>query len=190
MAVNKERCPPNGVLDVSACDWSLFTNAAPGAGGGGDGGGVGGDGGGGAGAGAGGTDDADAAVAVSAATDAIANLTTEAPTSTTPTPGGSVATRGAENEKAEETGTGTGTGTRVGKVSNDAPEEEGRDGQTSGEAQGQSDGGAELAQVDWDFIVGSDLIYNEDGTEMLPKVLAGLAKLHTTIIYCHTLYRY
>ena len=51
-------------------------------------------------------------------------------------------------------------------------------------------GGAELVDTAWDFIIGSDLIYNEDGVKLLPKVIAGLAGPTTTVLYCHTFYRY
>ena len=44
----------------------------------------------------------------------------------------------------------------------------------------------DLAAVPWDFIVGSDLIYNEAGSRCLPAVLAALATPHTVVLYCHT----
>jgi hypothetical protein len=47
-----------------------------------------------------------------------------------------------------------------------------------------------LTDMQWDFIIGSDLIYSDEGVEMLPKVIAGLANENTTVLYCHTLYRY
>lgn len=43
----------------------------------------------------------------------------------------------------------------------------------------------------WDFIIGSDLIYTEEGCRALPKVMQALAtKGHTQIYYCHTKHRY
>jgi hypothetical protein len=51
-------------------------------------------------------------------------------------------------------------------------------------------GGERLMDTAWDFIIGSDLVYLEEGVKMLPRVLAGLAGPTTTILYCHSLYRY
>jgi hypothetical protein len=51
-------------------------------------------------------------------------------------------------------------------------------------------GGERLMDTAWDFIIGSDLVYLEEGAKMLPRVLAGLAGPTTTILYCHSLYRY
>lgn len=48
----------------------------------------------------------------------------------------------------------------------------------------------DLAAVGWDFIVGSDLIYNEVGSRCLPRVLAALAGSTTCVLYCHTKHRY
>lgn len=47
-----------------------------------------------------------------------------------------------------------------------------------------------LANQQWDFILGSDLIYNEVGSRCLPRVLAALAGSGTRILYCHTKHRY
>lgn len=42
----------------------------------------------------------------------------------------------------------------------------------------------------WDFIIGSDLIYTEVGSRMLPQVMQALAtRGHTQIYYCHTKHR-
>lgn len=50
-------------------------------------------------------------------------------------------------------------------------------------------GGASHADA-WDFIVGSDLIYLDEGVRQLPRVLAALATSHTTIYYAHTKRRF
>lgn len=42
----------------------------------------------------------------------------------------------------------------------------------------------------WDFIVGSDLVYNEEGCRLLPRVLAQLAQPGTVILYAHTKRRF
>lgn len=48
----------------------------------------------------------------------------------------------------------------------------------------------DLRSVRWDFILGSDLIYNEIGSRCLPRVLAALAGPSTVVLYCHTKHRY
>ncbi|PRW57925.1 Nicotinamide N-methyltransferase-like [Chlorella sorokiniana] len=48
----------------------------------------------------------------------------------------------------------------------------------------------DLAAVPWDFIIGSDLIYNEIGSRCLPRVLAALARPQTQVLYCHTKHRF
>ena len=42
----------------------------------------------------------------------------------------------------------------------------------------------------WDYVIGSDLVYNEIGVQMLPLVIAALAKGHTRVLYAHTLNRF
>lgn len=42
----------------------------------------------------------------------------------------------------------------------------------------------------WDFILGSDLVYNEDGTCLLPAVISRLASDNTCVLYCHTKRRF
>lgn len=42
----------------------------------------------------------------------------------------------------------------------------------------------------WDFIVGSDLVYSEDGCRLLPRVLAQLSSPETVILYAHTKRRF
>ena len=49
----------------------------------------------------------------------------------------------------------------------------------------------------WDVVVGSDLVYNEDGARMLPRVFRGLidraravGKTAPLVLYAHTKYRY
>lgn len=42
----------------------------------------------------------------------------------------------------------------------------------------------------WDFIVGSDLVYNEDGCQLLPRVFAQLSTPETVILYAHTKRRF
>lgn len=61
---------------------------------------------------------------------------------------------------------------------------------------------ASLAQTEWDLIIGSDLVYNEAGVSMLPKVtnhglrfsfskvMKALASPKTQIYYAHTKKRY
>ena len=41
-----------------------------------------------------------------------------------------------------------------------------------------------------DLVIGSDLVYNDAGVRMLPRVLAALAGGRTRILYAHTLYRF
>lgn len=48
----------------------------------------------------------------------------------------------------------------------------------------------QLESIHWDFIIGSDLIYNEVGATCLPKAMKYLAREHTQIYYCHTKHRY
>jgi len=43
-----------------------------------------------------------------------------------------------------------------------------------------------LAEVEWDLIIGSDLVYNKAGTLMLPRVMRALATPKTLIYYAHT----
>lgn len=42
----------------------------------------------------------------------------------------------------------------------------------------------------WDFIVGSDLVYNEEGCKLLPRVFAQLSGPETVILYAHTKRRF
>ena len=42
----------------------------------------------------------------------------------------------------------------------------------------------------WDIVLGSDLVYNEAGVEMLPTVLARLVAAGSAVYYCHTKHRY
>eukprot|EP01063_Lacrimia_lanifica_P031392 TRINITY_DN5160_c0_g4_i1.p1 TRINITY_DN5160_c0_g4~~TRINITY_DN5160_c0_g4_i1.p1 ORF type:complete len:259 (+),score=79.65 TRINITY_DN5160_c0_g4_i1:49-825(+) len=44
--------------------------------------------------------------------------------------------------------------------------------------------------VAWDVIIGSDLVYNEAGVEMLPPLLARLLGSGGSFLYAHTRYRY
>ncbi|KAL4536800.1 hypothetical protein Ndes2437B_g06204 [Nannochloris sp. 'desiccata'] len=44
--------------------------------------------------------------------------------------------------------------------------------------------------ITWDFIVGSDLIYNKIGSTCLPRVLSALSSAPTQIFYCHTKHRF
>lgn len=50
-------------------------------------------------------------------------------------------------------------------------------------------GPRDLRATRWDFIVGSDLVYNEVGSRCLPRVLAALAASGTRVLYCHTKHR-
>lgn len=50
------------------------------------------------------------------------------------------------------------------------------------EQQGEDE--LDLAAVPWDFILGSDLIYNDIGSRCLPRVLAALARPHTQVRNC------
>ena len=54
----------------------------------------------------------------------------------------------------------------------------------------KDDGRIDLENIHWDFIIGSDLIYNQIGTTCLPRVMAALANPDTKIFYCHTKHRY
>lgn len=47
-----------------------------------------------------------------------------------------------------------------------------------------------VAAEHWDIIVASDLVYDEAGVEMLPRVLGRLICGGTVCFYCHTLHRY
>lgn len=47
-----------------------------------------------------------------------------------------------------------------------------------------------LLDRQWDVVLGSDLVYNEVGVEMLPRVLAALARPGTCMLYAHTLNRF
>lgn len=53
-----------------------------------------------------------------------------------------------------------------------------------------SQGTGEVSQLAWDFIVGSDLIYNDEGVRQLPRVWAALATTPTQIYYAHTKRRF
>jgi predicted nicotinamide N-methyase len=48
----------------------------------------------------------------------------------------------------------------------------------------------DLETISWDFIIGSDLIYNKIGSTCLPRVFAALANPQTQIHYCHTKHRF
>eukprot|EP00299_Pterocystis_sp_00344_P004733 c16006_g1_i1.p1 GENE.c16006_g1_i1~~c16006_g1_i1.p1 ORF type:complete len:249 (+),score=29.13 c16006_g1_i1:92-748(+) len=47
-----------------------------------------------------------------------------------------------------------------------------------------------LRQTSWDFVIGSELVYNEAGVHMLPNVMAALTSPKTHIYYCHSKHRY
>ena len=47
-----------------------------------------------------------------------------------------------------------------------------------------------LRSSKWDLIVGSDLIYSDEGCRLLPLVFSQLAGSETTILYCHTKRRF
>ncbi|KAK3279615.1 hypothetical protein CYMTET_12507 [Cymbomonas tetramitiformis] len=74
---------------------------------------------------------------------------------------------------------------------------ESEDGVSGGEQEGNQ---GELADclrletlpetISWDFIIGSDLVYNEAGTKMLPRVMRAHVDTHTRIIYAHTRHRF
>jgi len=49
---------------------------------------------------------------------------------------------------------------------------------------------AELLSTSWDLVLGSDLVYNDAGVTMLPRVFAALAKPRATILYAHTFNRF
>lgn len=38
-----------------------------------------------------------------------------------------------------------------------------------------------LQNIDWDFVIGSDLIYNDTGSTCLPKVMVALARPATKV---------
>ncbi|GIL86535.1 hypothetical protein Vretimale_11600 [Volvox reticuliferus] len=67
-------------------------------------------------------------------------------------------------------------------------------GASGGGGVGGGDGGggsdAWLLSQRWDFIIGSDLVYNTVGTECLPRVMRALAGPETCILYCHTRHRF
>lgn len=42
----------------------------------------------------------------------------------------------------------------------------------------------------WDIVLGSDLVYNEAGVDMLPAVINRLVKNGSAVYYCHTKHRY
>lgn len=46
------------------------------------------------------------------------------------------------------------------------------------------------ANVRWDFVVGSDLVYTEDGARQLPRVMRAMATQRTHIYYAHTKRRF
>ena len=46
------------------------------------------------------------------------------------------------------------------------------------------------ADARWDVIVGSDLMYNDEGVRQLPQVFAHLARTDTRILYAHTKRRF
>jgi len=48
----------------------------------------------------------------------------------------------------------------------------------------------DLGAIEWDVIIGSDLIYSSIGSTCLPAVLAALAGASTRVFYCHTKHRY
>eukprot|EP00892_Ulva_mutabilis_P000164 jgi/Ulvmu1/10148/UM006_0102.1 len=45
-------------------------------------------------------------------------------------------------------------------------------------------------RAQWDYIVGSDLVYNEAGCRLLPRVIAQLASPDTVVLYAHTKRRF
>uniref|UniRef100_A0A6S8LMT6 Calmodulin-lysine N-methyltransferase n=1 Tax=Dunaliella tertiolecta TaxID=3047 RepID=A0A6S8LMT6_DUNTE len=47
-----------------------------------------------------------------------------------------------------------------------------------------------LTSTNWDYIVGSDLVYNSVGSTVLPLVLKKLCSPTTVILYCHTKHRF
>eukprot|EP01134_Creolimax_fragrantissima_P006240 CFRG6240T1 len=48
----------------------------------------------------------------------------------------------------------------------------------------------ELNESAYDIVFGSDLLYNLDGVEMLPKVMAAFCATGATVLYAHTFNRY
>jgi len=68
------------------------------------------------------------------------------------------------------------------------PEKDGEDDCVSSTAQASA---LDLSSIAWDFIIGSDLVYNTAGTEFLPRLMATLAHPNKTqIIYSQTKHRY
>ena len=53
-------------------------------------------------------------------------------------------------------------------------------------------GEGEVSVLDrrWDVVLGSDLVYNEAGGDMLPLVLARLVAAGSAVYYCHTKHRF
>lgn len=51
-------------------------------------------------------------------------------------------------------------------------------------------GTASITGEHWDLVIGSDLVYNEAGVRMLPRVLRSLACKNSRILYAHTLFRF
>jgi len=72
----------------------------------------------------------------------------------------------------------------------DAPGSTEHEGTTRPHGKNQEGNSLDLRGIDWDFITGSDLIYNQVGTRYLPRVLAALASDSTKILYCHTKHRF
>ncbi|KAL4419087.1 hypothetical protein ABPG77_010026 [Micractinium sp. CCAP 211/92] len=60
----------------------------------------------------------------------------------------------------------------------------------SSEQQVESGAACDLRSTEWDFIFGSDLIYNEVGSRCLPRVLGALVRPCTVALYCHTKHRF
>uniref|UniRef100_A0A061SCC0 Uncharacterized protein n=1 Tax=Tetraselmis sp. GSL018 TaxID=582737 RepID=A0A061SCC0_9CHLO len=47
-----------------------------------------------------------------------------------------------------------------------------------------------IASSNWEFVIGSDLVYNQTGVEILPEVLSHFAKRGSTVLYGHSLNRF
>ncbi|KAF5833806.1 hypothetical protein DUNSADRAFT_9753 [Dunaliella salina] len=47
-----------------------------------------------------------------------------------------------------------------------------------------------LTSTKWDYIIGSDLVYNSVGSTLLPLVMKKLCSPTTVILYCHTKHRF
>ncbi|KAL4433839.1 hypothetical protein ABPG75_000280 [Micractinium tetrahymenae] len=60
----------------------------------------------------------------------------------------------------------------------------------SSRQQGGNTAELDLRGTQWDFIIGSDLIYNEIGSRCLPRVLGALVGAATVALYCHTKHRF